>query len=90
MRLSITEDDPQSQSPIADHSSKPKSSSRPSQNDTQWELEKCRELLRVQFNLNSIYKKEVSTSLTKPEFFFCGKGPGLRKSKGYLWSRWQA
>lgn len=29
------------------------------QNGTQWELEKCREMLRVQFNLNSIYKKEV-------------------------------
>ncbi|XP_034247176.1 flagellar attachment zone protein 1-like [Thrips palmi] len=29
--------------------------------DTQWELDKCRELLRVQFNLNSIYKKEVAS-----------------------------
>jgi hypothetical protein len=27
------------------------------------ELEKCRELLRVQYNLNSVYKKEVLASL---------------------------
>ncbi|KAK3916235.1 Protein fantom [Frankliniella fusca] len=31
------------------------------QTNTQWELDKCRELLRVQFNLNSIYKKEVAS-----------------------------
>ncbi|KAJ1530649.1 hypothetical protein ONE63_005521 [Megalurothrips usitatus] len=31
------------------------------QNDTQRELDKCREMLRVQFNLNSIYKKEVAS-----------------------------
>lgn len=31
------------------------------QTDTQRELDKCREVLRVQFNLNSIYKKEVAS-----------------------------
>jgi hypothetical protein len=28
--------------------------------DINRELEKCRELLRVQYNLNSVYKKEVN------------------------------
>jgi hypothetical protein len=31
--------------------------------DIRRELEKCRELLRVQYNLNSMYKKEVLASV---------------------------